>query len=165
MHEIILLIKDIMLTNRKFFHNSIYIFSIAGIIPADGSVTELICEQPTHVCLNKTIRCTCRISNGIITWRVPQKGVEIDFFAVTCEGVSRSHKGFTATLTLVHNGRTSVLDIPALESLSGTDLKVVCEDVFDGNEQRTNLTIATHAGELEVELYCSGIGRRWAGGA
>ena len=54
---------------------------------------------------------------------MPQKGVEIDFFAVTYEGVSRSHKGFTATL----------IDVPALESLSGIDLDVFCKDVFDGN--------------------------------
>ena len=93
---------------KVFFHKHLLI-SIAGIIPADGSVTELNCEQPTHVCLNKTIRCTCCISNIILTWRVPQEGVEIDFFTVTCEGVRHSHKGFTATLTLVHNGRTSVL--------------------------------------------------------
>ena len=48
----------------------------------------------------------------------------------------RSHKDFTATLTLVHNGRTSVLDVPALESLLGTDLEVFCEDVLDGNKQK-----------------------------
>ena len=83
----------------------------------------------------------------LITWQVAQKEVEIDFLAVMCEGVSRSHKGFTATLTLVHNGRTCVLDVPALESLSGTDLVVFCEDVLDGNKQKTNPTISTHAGE------------------
>ena len=144
----------------KVFFISICLFSIAGIIPADVSVTELNCEQLTHVCLNETICCTCRISNGILTWQVPQEGVEIDFFAVTCEGVSRAIKGFTATLTLVHNGRTSVLDVPALESLSRTDLEVFCEDVFDGNEQKTNLTISTHAGESVSKLSCIAVAYR-----
>ena len=91
---------------------------------------------------------------------MPQEGVKFDFFAVTCEGVSRSHKGFTATLTRVHKGRTSVLDVPALESLSGTDLEVFCEDVFDGNEQKTNLTISTHAGESVSRLSCIAVAYR-----
>ena len=91
---------------------------------------------------------------------MPQKGVEIDFFAVTCEGVSCSYKGFTATLTRVHNGRISVLDIPALESLSGTDLEVFCKDVFDGNEQKTNLTISTYAGESVSKLSCIAVAYR-----
>ena len=44
-------------------------------------------------------------------------------------------------------GEQVCFDVPAVESLSGTILEVFCEDVFDGNKQKTNLTISKHTGE------------------
>ena len=55
-----------------------------------------------------------------------------------------------------------MLDVPALESLLGTDLEVFCEDVLDGNKQKkkTNLTISTHAGESVSKLSCIAVAYR-----
>ena len=133
-------------SKNSFKCTHVYKYSIVAWL-ADAAVNELYCEESLHVCPNKTVQCTCRISNSITRWRVPQREVDIQFSSVACTGDSRTERGFTATLTLVQNGRTSVLAFPASESLSGAE--VTCEDLFDGGTRSVFLNIS-YAGEYKV---------------